>query len=142
MEPVVIEPVMMKQGSDCGVASLAMLLGKTYSEVLAAVPKRYRKDVNNGEGLSQRQLTNIAKRLGFVTRWEHNGDLSETVGVLDVHRPKTELDQDGEWEGHFLILAKGALYNPADGVIWTDIASFFNSRRWRPKGVLVRVEEE
>ncbi len=136
-EPLVIEPAVMKDTWDCGIASLAMLLSKSYAEVCAAVPRRIRHS-RIKDGLGAQQMRNIARRLGYSTCWIRDGDLQEIVGVLGVARAIDPAQPEGDREGHYLMVLKGVLYNPADGMIWTEIDSFMTTRRWAPTGVLVR----
>ena len=133
-EPLVIDPVMQKDSWDCGVACLVMLTGKSYGVVSVVVPKRARRD----GGLGQTQMRNIATRVGVSTRWIKDGDLQEVVGILGLTRPIEPANPKSDREGHYVMILKGVLYNPAEGVIWTDVESFFQTRGWRPMGVLVR----
>jgi ABC-type bacteriocin/lantibiotic exporter with double-glycine peptidase domain len=138
-EPIVIQPSINKMGSDCAIACVEMLTGLPYQTVRDAVPRRYLKDLNNGAGLSNRQLRNLAARLGFSLRYVKWDDVTSTmVGILDLQRLADPANPKGEWEGHFLIFSKFTLYNPADGTIWTDPDAFFKTRRWEPLGVFVR----
>jgi hypothetical protein len=140
-EPIVVQPTINKMGSDCAVACLEMLTGVPYETVRNAVPRRYHKDLNNGAGMSNRQLHNLALRLGFRLRYIGYEEATEAVGILDLERPADAANRDGEWEGHFVMFFKGILYNPADGTIWTDPDAFFKTRRWEPLGVFVREEK-
>lgn len=133
-EPLVITPVMQIDSWDCGVACLAMLLGRSMIEVRGKIPK----SVKVQEGLGAQQMRNIATRLGAKTRWIRDGDLQEAVGILGLARPMMLNEPDGELEGHYVLLLRGVIYNPAEGLIWTDIDGFFSTRRWRQTGVMVR----
>ncbi len=132
--PYVVEPCMMKAESDCGVACMAMLTGKSYAEVRAALTKR----TNIKEGLGVKQLRNIAERLGFKTRWIRDADLSETVGILGLTRSTDPLTPEGEQEGHWVFCSRASIWNPAEGLLYTDPEVFFDTRRWKPTGLIVR----
>jgi ABC-type bacteriocin/lantibiotic exporter with double-glycine peptidase domain len=134
-DPLSIEPVMQKDVADCGVACLAMLLGESYAAVRATIRQR------ELDGLSNRQLRRIAHRFGKPLRFIRNGDLSEMVGIVDLQRPTNPERRAGAWEGHYVVLIKGALYNPADGLIWTDIEAWLAHRRWELLGVFIRKED-
>ncbi len=133
-QPEIIEPIMMKDSWDCGVACLCMLLSKPYGEVRAAIPRRTKVS----EGLGPQQMRNIAKTLGCTTWLMKDGDASEIIGIMGLSRPVDPLKPTRKHEGHYVLLIKGVLYNPADGHIWTDIDSFFKTRRWAQTGILVR----
>lgn len=131
--PVTVDPFPQKDGGDCAVAALAMYLGVGYQQVRAVCHKNVGTD-----GLTDRQILNTARKLKQPLRWTNDGDLSETIGILKVERP--EHDNPKELEYHTVVLLKGVIYNPADGLIWTDIDAFFKARRWKPVGVFVRKE--
>ena len=57
-ELVVVHTMTMRDEADCAVCCLAMLLGKTYADVLAACRRPVR------EGLSDYQLRGVTRRLG------------------------------------------------------------------------------
>jgi ABC-type bacteriocin/lantibiotic exporter with double-glycine peptidase domain len=141
-EPMAMEPAVMKNASDCGVACLQMLLGCSYSQVMDALPRRNRMKIVKEEGLGTQQMKNIAARLGFSLTWVVDGDLSESVGILGLARPIDPNKPNSDKEGHWVVLFKGALWNPAEGLIWTDLEAFFDSRRWKPTGILVRITKE
>lgn len=128
IEPLIIAPTPMQDAWDCGVACLAMLTSRSYGEIRAAIPKGTRVQ----EGLGATALRNIARRVGCDARWIRDGNLEEIVGILGLAR------LDPSEPGHYVMVLKGVLYNPADTHIWTDIESFFKTRRWKPTGVLVR----
>ena len=129
-----IQLVIQQDSWDCGVACLAMLLGKSYADVRQHVRwKHYQK-----EGLSMWQMRRLAKALGDPLEQHKEGDFSEMVGIVGLQRPTDADKPKGKWDGHYVVVAKGCFINPADGLIWTDIAAFLKERRWQPHGVLCR----
>lgn len=138
-EPVVIEPVTQKDVADCGIACLAMVLSLPYQTVSAAFPKR-RKVGHNG--MSNRQLQNAARKLGHPLKYINEGQMFETVGILDLQRRADPANPKSTWEGHYAVQLKNVLFNPADGAIWTDIDAFLKTRRWELLGVFVRQDNE
>lgn len=138
-EPVVLQPVMQQDIADCGVACLVMMTGLSYAQVLAAFSKRAKVSSN---GMSRRQLMRAAKKLGFPLRFVKNGDLSNMVGIADLQRYANPDNPAEGYEEHLVIVAKGVLYNPAEGLLWTDIDSYFKTRRWVPLGMYVRTEDK
>ena len=128
-EPIVIEPIMQKDAADCGVACLAMFLSIPYREARIACPKRVGAD-----GLSVRQLQNIAKRLGYSLSYSKLYD-EEDIGILDLQR----LSSDGkDTEGHFALYVKDTVYNPAQGEWWTDADTYLKESRYTVDGILRR----
>ena len=137
MLPVTIEPRMQKDAWDCGLACLEMLTGVPYPELLKHT-RKYRKP----QGLSNRQMLSIARKVGAPLRYSQKvTELS--VGILDLQRPEGANpacagDANGEWEGHFAILAKGMVYNPGAGVWWMEVADFLAHHRWQVVGIFTR----
>lgn len=115
-----------------------MLSGKSYGEVAAVIPQRSKV---GSVGMSVPQLRKYAKALGVRLRYVKDGDLSNVVGILDLQRYAEEGNPRKGYEGHYAIVAKGVVINPADGMVWTDIDAFFKTRRWAPLGVLVVRQE-
>lgn len=130
-EPLVIEPCVQKDISDCGVACLAMYLGLPYQQVRAHCPRRVGDD-----GLSNRQMQRVATKLGARLTSVPLGD--EAVGILDLQRPADPAKPRGKREGHYAVYIRGVVVNPADGSIWTDLDVFCATRRWTVYGLLVR----
>jgi hypothetical protein len=137
-----IELVMQRNGADCGPACLAMLLNVPYATVVEALPKRGRARALRDEGYSTMQLARAATRLGRKTRYINQGEVFETVGILSLQRPVDPTKPTGTHEGHFVLQLKDTLYNPADGLIWTDIESFLKTRRWEVLGVIINEEDK
>lgn len=143
MQPLVIEPTMMKNSADCGIACLSMLLGKSYGEVTAVLPKRRRAVITANEGLDLRQMKMLATRLGWRLRYIHTQTEfhADSVGILSLWRPIAADKPTGNREGHYVIYAKETIYNPAEGLWWMDPESFFKTRRWVVEGILVREDQ-
>jgi hypothetical protein len=109
-DPVVIEPMPMKNIGDCGIVCLAMLLGRPYADVLKASPAKAQH-----VGLSTYQMRTVAKRLGVALAYTVNVDES-AVGILDLDH------EDGV--GHYVLYAKDTIYNPAQNEWWTDVEAY------------------
>ena len=122
--PAIIEPVMQKDIYDCGVASLAMLLGLPYSEVRKAASDIYKERLK--EGLDTRSMIRIAKELGHVLKSVPypNPDLEPQTGILGTY-------------DHYVMLFEGVVYNPADGLLY-DVDTYLASRkRVKPMRLLI-----
>lgn len=100
---------------DCGIATLATLLGRTYEEVLlksgTVSPKLLKL------GLSATELFRIAE-LFDATLVRHTGaiDLDESSGILGIVYPDT-------W-GHWVWLTNGLIFCPKDNNIVWDAYSY------------------
>jgi hypothetical protein len=121
-EPVVIEPQMQKDIWDCGVACLAMLLGRSYQEVRACI--RFKAPA----GMSVYEIRRVAKTLGHPLVFSKIVD-HEDIGILILER---------EDDAHVVLFAKGTLYNPAQGEWWTDVDSYLKRSNYRIVGLLQR----
>ncbi len=130
MTPLAIEPVVMKDATDCGVAALAMLLNKPYVQVYQ-VAQTEAADVR--KGLFNTDAIRIAAKLGVTLKAKRNpDDLSEATGLLAVKKLKKRLE-------HFAVLFQGVLINPADGLIW-NVEAYLARGQWKPTWLLEIVE--
>lgn len=134
-EHLTIDPIMQKDAADCAVACLAMLLGVGYQQARSACPRNV-----GSEGLTPRQIRNVAKKLGQPLRYLKVGrfDPDNVVGVLHLQRPFVD-SKDVDY--HVAVIVNGVIYNPADGLIWTSAEALNKARRWEPLGVFVRQED-
>jgi ABC-type bacteriocin/lantibiotic exporter with double-glycine peptidase domain len=130
-EPLSFEPTQQRSAKDCAVAVIKMLCEVSYEQAQAAFPKRAKV---HKLGASDRQLTNAAKRLGHRLRFIVDGDLSEIVGILKINAPGRYM--------HVVMLAKGCVYDPGAGLLWTDIAAYLQTGNYTVVGVFVREEEQ
>lgn len=103
----------MRGKHDCGVATLAMLLGRTYEEVLL-VAGRISPNVLK-KGLYSSDLVKIAGEFGSkLSRTTTPIDLEESTGILGLRFP-TERE-------HFTFLTNGLMFDPQDeNVVWDAI---------------------
>ena len=131
VEPVVIEPTIMRSIGDCSICCLKMLLGVSYPEIIAAVARRRQKTVHE-DGLTTLQMIYVGRRLGFKLVY-HDKPKDDEIGILDLVR--------GD-EGHVVMYLKGIIYNPADGELWTDDVAFLKRGGWSIEGFLWRQQEE
>lgn len=124
IEPAVIEPVFQKSSSDCAVACLAMLLGVSYAEVLAATSKRAKVKAT---GMSDRQILATAKKLGMTIKHRTSPPEDDEFGMVYLQR--------GKDDGHVALhLRGGYIIDPADGLIFSDVAAFLLAKDWTIKG--------
>lgn len=131
IEPFIIEPTMMKDSADCGICCLKMLLGVSYAEIITAIPKRHQKNITT-TGVSIPLMVRVARRLGHVLEYHDEDFNPDYVGALDVVRIANED------EGHMVMYMSGVVYNPADGLLFTDLDTFLNRGKWKVNGFLFR----
>lgn len=134
-EPVIIEPTIMKSAGDCGVCCLRMLTGKTYSEVVAVVPKRARKTFM-ADGLTVMQLCNMSRRLGYPLGYHDEDFNPDWIGILTLER--TIANADGSHDFHAVMWLTGQIFNPADGWIYTDLETYLARTNYKVEGFLFR----
>lgn len=128
MKPAVlcVEPIVMKGDDDCAIASLAMLLGKPYSEVYSMARRRRQA------GLWSTDIRRIARRFGRQLT-SYRQPLPQTpTGVLIVERPSS---------AHAVLVFQGVVVNPADGLLW-DFDAFLSQGNWRVRHLLTDVAEQ
>lgn len=125
--PAVIHPTMQMGAMDCVVASLSMLLGKSYREVAEAA-KRVDPDALE-VGLTWGEAVRVAKLLGVrLASQDASGvDLDELTGVLYVKIGRSH---------HAVVVFAGVIYNPADGMLYIPDA-YFAAVKGKPVRLLV-----
>lgn len=123
--PAILEPIIQKASNDCGIACLAMLLGKPYATVSAAALSAIKRPHQNG--LSTREIVALARTLGARLAKAHHGvDLADETGLLLVEYPDGDL--------HFCVLFEGIVVNPADGLLYVPDV-YVSSRKARVTGL-------
>ena len=130
-EPVVIQPVLMKDVGDCAICCLAMLTGKPYADVYAAVPRRKRASALV-EGLPVMDICKVSKRLGFPLEYNtFEEDEERGVGILVLERTYND-------DAHMVVYAKRTLLHPGDGCWYTDLDAYLKKYSWKVEGFLWR----
>lgn len=100
---------------DCGVASLAMLLGLSYGDVAAAARSIWGTTMPSRRGLGIYHLEEMAEALGRTLRRVYRRDsyLVDQTGVLGLNGGSMS------WAGHWAVLKAGAIVDPDGGEVWT-----------------------
>lgn len=125
-----VELVLQRSKGDCGVAALAMLLGRTYEDVLsAAVTKRNAKP--HVGGMFTRQLQRIARRLDARLLLRRAWDLEVSCGLLTVERTEKLPD---EFQQHLVLLKFGLVFD-TDGSVW-EPETYFAQHGFKPVSLL------
>jgi hypothetical protein len=104
----VIKIVTQRGEGDCGIAAIAMLLGRTYEDVLAAAVSKTKSRTLHVRGVHFRQIRQTLDALGYRTRTKRKVDFDNDCGIVDItHR-------DGR---HVAVLKAGLLFDTT-GVVW------------------------
>jgi len=128
--------VLQRQGSDCGLATLAMLLGLSYEDVLAAAVTRRRAKPHVG-GMYTREITALARRLGTPLAFKRTWDLETDCGLLTIE--KTKITSADAFTQHLVLLKFGLVFD-TDGTVW-EPETYFAQHSFRPISLLVPKEE-
>ncbi len=131
-EPVFFEPMVQKESGDCGISCLAMLLGKSYQEIIQYAPVNAHK-----KGMSMQAIRDTAAKLGTPLRLRRKIDLKEDIGILGLlpdptHNGKTRRDE------HVALLIEGHIYDTYVGRLWLDVDTYLQVERYRLGSLLTR----
>lgn len=108
---------------DCAVATMAMLLNKSYEEVLVAFSHNV-----IAQGASIRQIQLAGRKLGCRLRWRRGPiDMETDTGMLVVSGLK--------WRADHLVILKEGLIIDTDATIWEPDV-FMAAYEARPLSVL------
>jgi peptidase C39-like protein len=126
-----VELILQRGKGDCGIAALAMLLGRSYEDVFAvAITKSLRNP--HQTGMYTRQLQAAAKRLGSKLRLKRTWDIESSVGLLTVEKVNRQAD---DFAQHLVLLKFGLIFD-TDGTIW-EPADYMEQQGFRPVSILV-----
>lgn len=109
--------VAQRKDWDCGVAALAMLLGKSYGDISAAVRDLFpdvKKIHRNGLNIAEMEL--VADHFGVTLhrRYRSHGYLDGATGILGLLGTKLHR------AGHWIVLKDGnTVVEPDGGEVWT-----------------------
>ena len=125
--PLAIQPIIQLTTADCGVAALAMLLGKPYAQVARSLLKTHPKA--KSEGMWTGEMITVAKR--YKT-------------LLKVRSPKVLFERDDltgliTTTDHVAVLFQGVVIDPNDGQVW-DLETWISTNDHKVVEVLEVVE--
>lgn len=126
MDAPSIRVELQRHSHDCGVAVLAMLLGVSYEQALAAVAQVQPQVLTRG--LTWREMRQAARRFGYDARVIRTRREFTETGALSVRAEDSATDH--------LVVAKNDLIIETDGSI-RDTDVFFAVTKARPKGMMV-----
>lgn len=141
LPPVSLPPFMMRLvrqsgiESDCVVASLATLLGLTYTQCLVHCAKVNPHVLTHG--MTWKDTAKAARLAGVKMKAirADRGDLSDATGLLSVRRTTK-----GKREEHAVLLWAGRVCD-GNGELWLDAADYCAAYGYKATSLLVRVED-
>ncbi len=112
---------------DCAVSTLAMLVGVTYEEALAAFERPASVLV---DGADWGAIRKAARRLKVATRLLRTRfDLDEDTGVLALKKARADEHLVFLWEGRII---------DGNGELWRMPMAYLDAYGYMPTGLLVR----
>lgn len=127
-ESPVIQLVLQRSEGDCCIAVLAMYLGLSYEDVLAAAAQI---DQNiHHKGMWNWQIKETARVLGVNLKQRRKWDYDTADGVL-VLTSKTHFD-------HVVVLTSGLIFD-TEGCVWAPDV-FMSYKHYRATLLLTRIE--
>ena len=129
-----VELVLQQSPADCGIAALAMLLGRKYADVFAAAITKSDPDPHN-LGMSIAAIKATAKRLGTTLRLSTHWDLETSCGILKMKYLKKRKGA----RYHVLLLKFGLLFD-TDGTVWEPDV-YFSTFHFTPVSIFTVVED-
>lgn len=113
---------------DCGVATLAMLTGHTYEEVLITAAQVAPTLLT--AGMTWVQMKKVSKLLGFraLVKRKRAIDIENDIGILCVNSPKWKAD-------HVVVLREGLIID-TDGSLW-EPQTFLSANSSKVQSLLV-----
>lgn len=113
MDAPILRIEMQRTEMDCGIATLAMLSGHTYEEVLVAAANLGMDPLQSG--MTWVQMKRVARRLGFSSKIQRKRaiDIENDIGILCVSSPKWKAD-------HVVVLREGLIID-TDCSLWDPV---------------------
>lgn len=132
LPPLLVEPTVQKNHSDCVVAALAMYLGVPYRLISETIDTL---GIKLGmRGLDWMQAIQIAAKLGATLDYiviRDVDDIRDETGIVSVEWPERR-----KKVSHALLLFQGVLINPADGLIY-DLDAYIHDKGCKITSMLV-----
>jgi len=121
-----------KHDFDCGVASLAMLLGLSYGDVSAACRQLFGSTKPCKRGLGLYHLEAIGALLDRPLRrcYKQKDYLAFQTGVLGL------MGGDMNWAGHWVVYKNGTIVDPDGAEVW-DALEYLQKHKARACTLLV-----
>jgi ABC-type bacteriocin/lantibiotic exporter with double-glycine peptidase domain len=117
---------------DCGIACLAMFIGRSYEDVLAAASASEFDVQIHRRGIYLTQIIRIAKRFGVTLRRQKTFQPDEVAGLLSVTLRSTAFERPD----HIVILHEGLILEMAYQQVW-DYEDFIREHKAKIGTLLV-----
>jgi len=127
----VVHFVAKHASSDCGIASLAMYLDKSYEDILATAAFITKNRKVHRSGVYVTELIRIAHQYGVSLRQKRHISYNDSLtvfGILIVMYPNKNR--------HAVLLREGQIFDPDDYSVW-DYDSFLTQGDCKPTMLLV-----
>lgn len=125
--PRAIQPLIQMTQADCGIAALAMLLGKPYSQVAVALSKTH--PTAKKEGMWTGEMISVARKYRMKLKVRSPAVLQGEPDITGLVTTKN----------HVAVLFQGVVIDPSDGQVW-DLETWLVANRHKLVEVL-EVEE-
>lgn len=103
----------LQRGSDCGLACIASLIGRSYEDVLAEASRHKRTgEYPHCSGLYLNEIQRIAKRLGCILKQKRKCNFDVDEGILSIAWNK------GRFTNHVVILVQKLIFDLSDMTVW------------------------
>ena len=114
----IVRVVTSRSDGDCVIVALAMYLGLSYEDVLAAAADVIGPNVHH-EGMWTKQIVKTAKTLGTGLTKKRKWDIETSNGILVLFNAKEDT--------HVVLLCQGMIID-CDGTIWEPDVYFSYSK--------------
>jgi len=131
-----VKVIAQRKNWDCGIASLAMLLGVPYGDVAAAAKRMWSRLPPNRRGILLSDMEAFALEqfdVRLARRYWKHGYLEGQTGIIGLVGGKMN------WAGHWAVLKAGAVIDPDDGTVWA-VDDYTKANKCRTGVLLVRAE--
>jgi ABC-type bacteriocin/lantibiotic exporter with double-glycine peptidase domain len=131
----IVQIVVQRAEGDCAIAALAMFLGFSYEDVLAAAVTREKTRTTpkvHRRGMFTSEIVKTAKRLGVALRSTSKFDPETANGLLGL------VPLDDTQPEHIVLLREGLIFD-TDGCCWEPDV-FYAHYRYVPTDIIVRRE--
>lgn len=131
-------PIRQRTRADCGLASLATYLERSYGEVKAASLTLWPDTKRTSTGYHGKDLVRLGAALGVTLerRPKSLTYLHQSSGVLGV------LGKQFSPAGHWVAYIEGVIVEPDDGTIWTCALDYLLQKQARPAMLITRRSRE
>ena len=126
----VIRIVGKQSSGDCGIAALAMYLGKNYEDVLTVAATTTNNMSVHRSGVYATDVMRISAQLGRPLKQRRKWDEDAAFGIVFVDFPGKNR--------HAVLVKEGMIYDPEDFTVW-DYDEYFLQNGGKPMMLLTEL---